>query len=132
MKESTSLSPTTEETPSAAPDSPSIPPGKRARLVSETGSTGSDGQRRKRGRKTKAAMAEEVGSKRVKLTSMAASRGWGHVLTVGQGDTGQLGLGEDIMEKTYLEEVIHAKSKSRVFKVAWAGSYNTVALTQDV
>ena len=28
------------------------------------------------------------------------SRGSGHVLTVGQGDTGQLGLGEDVMEKT--------------------------------
>jgi len=27
-------------------------------------------------------------------------RGHGHVLTVGQGDTGQLGLGEDVMEKT--------------------------------
>jgi hypothetical protein len=37
----------------------------------------------------------------VKLTSMAASsRGWGHILTVGQGDTGQLGLGENIMKKT--------------------------------
>ena len=102
MKESTSLSPTPEETPAAAPDSPSsIPPGKRARLVSETGSTGSDGQPRKRGRKTKAAIAEEVEAKRVKLTSMAASsRGWGHILTVGQGDTGQLGLGENIMKKT--------------------------------
>ena len=28
------------------------------------------------------------------------NRGYGHVLTVGQGDTGQLGLGEDIMEKS--------------------------------
>jgi len=28
------------------------------------------------------------------------TRGSGHVLTVGQGDTGQLGLGEDVMEKT--------------------------------
>jgi hypothetical protein len=54
-----------------------------------------------------------------------------NVLTVGQGYTGKLELGEDIMEKTYLEEVIHTKSKSRVFKVACAGSYNTAALTQD-
>ena len=28
------------------------------------------------------------------------NRGFGHVLTVGQGDTGQLGLGEDVMEKS--------------------------------
>ena len=30
-----------------------------------------------------------------------------------------------------MKELIHAKSKRRVFKDAWAGSYNTVALTQD-
>merc|ERR1712013_312866 len=59
-----------------------------------------DGHPRKRGRKSKAVLAEEVEAKRLKLTSRAATRGFGHVLTVGQGDTGQLGLGEDIMEKT--------------------------------
>ena len=101
LSDSSSLSPTPEETP-AAPDSPSsLPPGKRPRLVSETGSNGSeDLHPRKRGRKSKAVLAEEVEAKRLKLTSRAATRGFGHVLTVGQGDTGQLGLGEDIMEKT--------------------------------
>ena len=107
MKESSSLSPTPEESPAAATDSPAgsppqaKPAAKRARQTSETGSTGSDGgQARKRGRKSKVVMAEEMEAKRVKLTSLAAIRGSGHVLTVGQGDTGQLGLGEDIMEKT--------------------------------
>ena len=47
-----------------------------------------------------AVLAEEVEAKRLKLTSRAATRWFGHVLTVGQGDIGQLGLGEDIMEKT--------------------------------
>ena len=95
--------------------------------MSETGSTGSDGQRRKRGRKTKAAMAEEVGSKRVKLTSMAASRGWGHVLTVGQGDTGQLGLGEDIMEKTRPGLVEEVEDAVEVV----AGGMHTVVLNKN-
>ena len=31
---------------------------------------------------------------------MGETRGCGVVLTVGQGDTGQLGLGEDIMERS--------------------------------
>ena len=54
-------------------------------------------------RKKKAAMAEEVDAKRVKLTSIAASQqGLGPEQGQGQGDTGQLGLGEDIIEKTYL------------------------------
>ena len=35
-----------------------------------------------------------------RLTTRSPLRGSGHVLTVGQGDTGQLGLGEDVMEKT--------------------------------
>ena len=107
MEETSSLSPKPEESPAAATDSPAgsppqaKPAAKRARQISETGSTGSDGgQARKRGRKSKAVMAEEMEAKKVKLTSLAASRGSGHVLTVGQGDTGQLGLGEDIMEKT--------------------------------
>ena len=55
--------------------------------MSETESTGSDGQLRKRGR-------EEVEAKRVKLTKIGSNRGCGYVLTVGQGDTGQLRLGE--------------------------------------
>jgi len=50
---------------------------------------------RKRGRPTKT----EVPVKKVKL-DFRHDRGCGHVLTLGQGDTGQLGLGEDIMEKT--------------------------------
>jgi len=48
----------------------------------------------KRGKKSELPLA-----KKLKL-EFRHSRGYGHVLTVGQGDTGQLGLGEDIMEKT--------------------------------
>ena len=62
--------------------------------MSETESTGSDGQLRKRGRKSKAVIAEEVEAKRVKLTKIGSNRGCGYVLTVGQGDTGQLRLVE--------------------------------------
>ena len=40
----------------------------------------------------------EAPVKRLKLT-FRHQRGWGQVLTVGQGDTGQLGLGEDVKEK---------------------------------
>ena len=40
----------------------------------------------------------EAPVKRMKLT-FRHQRGWGQLLTVGQGDTGQLGLGEDVMEK---------------------------------
>ena len=53
----------------------------------------------KRGRKpSRLSGAREAEVKRPKL-SFRHERGWGQVLTVGQGDTGQLGLGEDVMEK---------------------------------
>ena len=45
-------------------------------------------------------MLEEREAKKVKLTSIGETRGYGRVLTLGQGDTGQLGLGEDIMERS--------------------------------
>jgi len=53
----------------------------------------------KRGRRPSNSLKEENSAKRIKL-SFRHSRGWGQVLTVGQGDTGQLGLGEDVMEKS--------------------------------
>jgi len=53
---------------------------------------------KKRGRPS--AMPEsEKNAKRMKL-DVKQTRGVGHILTVGTGDTGQLGLGEDVMEKT--------------------------------
>merc|ERR1719237_782917 len=73
---------------------------KRTRTESETGSEASAGNARKRGRRTKAEVEVELEAKRVKLTSVGETRGIGQVLTLGQGDTGQLGLGEDVMEKT--------------------------------
>lgn len=53
----------------------------------------------KRGRKSSAAVAQETPAKKLKL-EFRHTRGHGKVLTVGQGDTGQLGLGEDVMEKS--------------------------------
>ena len=73
---------------------------KRTRAESESGSEASAGNARKRGRRTKAEVEVELEAKRVKLTSVGETRGIGQVLTLGQGDTGQLGLGEDVMEKS--------------------------------
>jgi len=128
LTDSSSLSPTPEESP-AAEDSPkSLPPGKRPRHVSETGSNASeDLHPRKRGRKTKAAVLEEVEAKKLKLTSRAATRGCGHVLTVGQGDTGQLGLGEDVMEKTRPGLVKDVEDAVEVV----AGGMHTVVLDKN-
>lgn len=58
-------------------------------------------QAKKRGRPSLAPrlLTEDVPVKRLKL-SFRHDRGFGHVLTLGQGDTGQLGLGENVMEKT--------------------------------
>jgi len=76
--------------------------GKRSRQSSgsSTGSNDKSTLSRKRGRKSLATLTEEVAAKRIKLNNIGADRGSGYVLTLGQGDTGQLGLGEDVMEKT--------------------------------
>jgi len=55
---------------------------------------------KKRGRSSAAVLkASEPSVKRIKL-DVKQTRGVGQILTVGTGDTGQLGLGEDVMEKT--------------------------------
>ena len=54
---------------------------------------------KKRRRWTSSKSTKEASVKRMKL-SFRHERGWGQVMTVGQGDTGQLGLGEDVMEKS--------------------------------
>ena len=57
--------------------------------------------RAKRARWPSRAQQEEArAAKRQKKLPFRHSRGWGQLLTVGQGDTGQLGLGEDVMEKS--------------------------------
>ena len=95
MKGSASNSPTPMETASVE-----VKNVKRTRAESESGSEASAGNARKRGRRTKAEVEVELEAKRVKLTSVGETRGIGQVLTLGQGDTGQLGLGEDVMEKS--------------------------------
>ena len=54
---------------------------------------------KKRRRWTSSKSTKEASVKRMKL-SFRHERGWGQVMTMGQGDTGQLGLGEDVMEKS--------------------------------
>jgi len=73
-------------------------------IVKENGASSPLNNSKKRGRPS---ISKEEGAKKIKLALEAKkikldfrhNRGCGHVLTVGQGDTGQLGLGEDIMEK---------------------------------
>ena len=88
---------------------------------------------RKRGR-APAAVAEAVrAEKRAKLEARLAVRREhlkninGVVLTLGQGDTGQLGLGPDIMERSKPALV---KDLTNVVSVC-AGGMHTVALTKD-
>jgi len=54
---------------------------------------------KKRGRPSLTFLANKTPLKKLKLP-FRQTRGFGQVLTVGQGDTGQLGLGEDVMEKS--------------------------------
>ena len=69
-------------------------------------------------------MELELETKRVKLTSLGQTRGTGHVLTLGQGDTGQLGLGEDIMERARPALVKDVENAVEVV----AGGMHTVVL----
>ena len=104
VKDSASSSPTPMEatmeshSPTESPKEVKNEAGKRSRRESDS-SSASAGNPRKRGRRTKAEVELELETKRVKLVSLGETRGTGHVLTLGQGDTGQLGLGEDIMER---------------------------------
>ena len=87
-----------DQNQTSPPQLQSTPAVKRTRQESES-SAASAGNARKRGRPTKVEAEAVLEAKRVKLSSRLQTRGCGHVLTLGQGDTGQLGLGEDIMER---------------------------------
>lgn len=84
--------------------------------------------RKRRGRPK----AEEAASaKKLRLDALQLGfrhdRGTGHVLTVGQGDTGQLGLGEDILEKSRPGLVADIKDAVDVV----AGGMHTIVLTKN-
>jgi regulator of chromosome condensation len=81
---------------------------------------------KKRGRRTNSESSEKSAAKKVKL-DFAFNRGYGHVLTVGQGDTGQLGLGEDVMEKSRPQVVTTLSEAVDVV----AGGMHSVVLTKD-
>ena len=72
---------------------------------------------------SKAQQDEERAAKRLKQLPFRHSRGWGQLLTVGQGDTGQLGLGEDVMEKsrpgliTQIEQAVDAVAGGMVSQI---------------
>ena len=64
----------------------------------------------------------------------------GDIYTMGNSEQGQLGRVPEMFahrggrrggQLLLTPDKIHAKSKSRVFKDVWAGSYNTVALTRE-
>jgi len=97
---------------------------KRSRAPSESSGNGEVSQAKKRGRKSMAVVEEEVKAKRIKLESIGITRGHGHVLTLGQGDTGQLGLGEDVMEKSRPGLVKEVENAVEVV----AGGMHTVVL----
>jgi len=70
---------------------------------------------------------EETNAKRAIKLSFRHTRGTGTVLTVGQGDTGQLGLGEDVMEKSRPAPVTSIKDAVD----AVAGGMHTAVLDKD-
>ena len=55
----------------------------------------------------------------------------GHVLTVGQGDVGQLGLGEDVMERKYPQTVCGSDIQGKNVIQVTCGGMHTVALSED-
>ena len=128
IKESTQKAPTVEELPAASESPSSSPPvvenKKRSRAPSESSGNGKVSQAKKRGKKSMAVVEEEVKAKRIKLESIGITRGHGHVLTLGQGDTGQLGLGEDVMEKSRPGLVKEVENAVEVV----AGGMHTVVL----
>lgn len=54
----------------------------------------------------------------------------GVVLTVGQGDVGQLGLGEDVLERKFPQPVMSKLQGERVVQLV-CGGMHTVALTDS-
>jgi len=78
---------------------------------------------KKRGRPSKAA---ETPAKKFKL-DFRHKRGFGHVLTLGQGDTGQLGLGEDIMERSRPKVVVEIPEAVDIV----AAGMHTICLNKD-
>ena len=76
---------------------------------------------------SKAQQEVERAAKRLKQLQFRHSRGWGQLLTLGQGDTGQLGLGEDVMEKSRPAAVTELSAAVD----AVAGGMHTVVLDKD-
>lgn len=82
----------------------------------------------KRGRKRKIVTQEESQKSKVtKVVCRLHDRGPGLVLTLGAGDAGQLGLGEDVLERSRPSVV---SFKEKIVDVC-AGAMHTVCLTSD-
>ena len=90
----------------------------------------------KRGRRPSNVQEEMRAAKRQKLLPLRQQRGWGQVLTVGQGDTGQLGLGEDVMEKsrpglvTQIEQAVDAVAGGMVSQIRISLFQNNLKLVK--
>lgn len=88
---------------------------------------------KKRGRPAGAATESSTAEKKAKFDARIAARSdrrqlSGSVLSLGQGDTGQLGLGEDILERAKPALV---KSIDKPVKAVVAGGMHSLALTED-
>lgn len=84
-------------------------------------------QAKKRGRPKSAGDVPPPTPKKIKL-EFRHSRGTGDVLSVGQGDTGQLGLGEDVMERS--RPGVVGGGVGEAVDLA-AGGMHTVCLNKD-
>jgi len=104
----------------SAPAGEEARPAKRSRTASES----SAGSSKKRGRGRPLGAVREEEAVREKLVCKAADRGAGQVFCVGQGDTGQLGLGDDVMERSRPALVAAVGQAVEVV----AGGMHTVAL----
>ena len=63
------------------------------------------------------------------MPAVPDDRDAGHVLTLGQGDVGQLGLGEDILERKK-PALVKGLDGQRIVQIE-CGGMHTVALTDD-
>ena len=92
---------------------PPEPPSSKLTRSASTPPFNSTGGGRKRGRKLSAVLE----SKKIKL-DFRHSRGYGQVLTVGQGDTGQLGRGRQSFKEFFYSPATRAMQNRSLSKLA--------------
>jgi len=113
---------TVSQSPGSSPRPSPKPAGNKRKKISPVAVIASKAKTSKRNQTLE---KHSVPAKRLKLTCQ--SLGSGLVLTLGQGDTGQLGLGEDVMEKSRPGLVAGIKDAVDVV----AGGMHSVVLDKD-